>query len=238
MGMESMPADAPGKEELAQDKGKNGKPSLYNDQIAQEIIDACRSGFTLEKAGALVGLSQSTIKSWCTRKPDFARRVETARKKHELALLRDIELAGQKSWQAKAWMAERIYLYSVPSARLSVQGNVEHGLSAGLAQILAGSLSKKEKPAQVIDAQAIEEKISLPHSKYNIYCATNEKPVQETSAQAVQVDEPGAPKRRRHVPMRRRSPRKAQALDTTTPPGGPPSPNLKSVTPPSICDTK
>jgi len=233
-----MSSDAPEKEPLAQDKGKNGKPSLYNDQIAQEIIDACRSGFTLEKAGALVGLSPSTIKSWCTRKPNFARKVETARKKHELALLRDIELAGQKSWQAKAWMAERIYLYSVPSARLSVQGNVEHGLSAGLAQILAGSLSKKEKPAQVIEAQEIEERISLPHSKHNVYCATNENPRKQTSAHVIKVEEPSLPKRRRHVPMRRRSPRKAQAMDTTTPHGGPPSPILKSVTPPSICDTK
>ena len=215
-----MPNDAP----MAQDKGKNGKPSLYNDQIAQEVIDACRSGFTIEKAGALVGLSPSTIKSWCTRKPDFARRVETARKKHELALLRDIELAGQKSWQAKAWMAERIYLYSVPSARVQVNGSVEHGLSAGLAQILAGSLSKKEKPAQVIETQAIEEGISFPHSKDNTYCATNKDAPKVEAAQTLEAAIPSAPKRRRHVPMRRRPARKVGAGDTTTPLPTPPSP--------------
>ena len=215
-----MPSDAP----MAQDKGKNGKPSLFNDQVAQEVIDACRSGFTIEKAAALVGLSPSTIKSWCTRKPEFARRVETARKKHELSLLRDIELAGQKSWQAKAWLSERVYGYAVPSARLQVQGNVEHGLSAGLAQILAGSLSKKEKPAQVIEAQAIEERISLPHSKDNVYCATNkDEPKVEEQTQ------PNPPlvevaKRKRHVPMRRRFPRKVGVGDTTTPLPTPPSP--------------
>jgi len=222
--MEAMPGDKPQVEPLAQDKGKNGKPSLYNDQIAQEVIDACRSGFTIEKAGALVGLSPSTIKSWCTRKPDFARRVETARKKHELALLRDIELAGQKSWQAKAWMAERIYLYSVPSARVQVNGSVEHGLSAGLAQILAGSLSKKEKPAQVIETQAIEERISFPHNKDNTYCATNEsapKVEQQTQPNPAGIE---APKRRRHVPMRRRPARKVGVGDTTTPLPTPPSP--------------
>ena len=219
-----MPGDKPQVETLAIDKSKNGKPSLFNDQVAQEVIDACRSGFTIEKAAALVGLSPSTIKSWCTRKPEFARRVETARKKHELALLRDIELAGQKSWQAKAWMAERIYLYSVPSARLQVQGNVEHGLSAGLAQILAGSLSKKEKPAQVIEAQAIEEGISLPHSKHNTYCATNKdepKVEQQTIPNPPLVE---VAKRRRHVPMRRRVPRKIKGGDTTTPLPPPPSP--------------
>lgn len=219
-----MPGDKPQVETLAIDKSKNGKPSLFNDQVAQEVIDACRSGFTIEKAAALVGLSPSTIKSWCTRKPEFARRVETARKKHELALLRDIELAGQKSWQAKAWMAERIYLYSVPSARLQVQGNVEHGLSAGLAQILAGSLSKKEKPAQVIEAQAIEEGISLPHSKHNTYCATNKdepKVEQQTIPNPPLVE---VAKRTRHVPMRRRVPRKVGVGDTTTPLPPPPSP--------------
>jgi len=215
-----MPSDAP----LAQDKGKNGKPSLFNDQIAQEVIDACRSGFTIEKAGALVGLSPSTIKSWCTRKPDFARRVETARKKHELSLLRDIELAGQKSWQAKAWMAERIYLYSVPSARVQVNGSVEHGLSAGLAQILAGSLSKKEKPAQVIDIKNDAIELHNKQSKYKNYCATN-KDEPKVEQQTQPNPEPiAAPKRRRHVPMRRRVPRKVGGGDTTTPLPTPPSP--------------
>ena len=215
-----MPSDAP----LAQDKGKNGKPSLYNDQIAQEVIDACRSGFTIEKAGALVGLSPSTIKSWCTRKPEFARRVETARKKHELALLRDIELAGQKSWQAKAWMAERIYLYSVPSARVQVNGNVEHGLSAGLAQILAGSLSKKEKPAQVIDIKNDAIELHNKQSKYKNYCATNKDEPKVDAAKPEESALPTAPKRTRHVPMRRRVPRKIRGGDTTTPIPTPPSP--------------
>lgn len=213
-----MPSDAP----LAQDKGKNGKSSLYNDQIAQEVIDACRSGFTIEKAGALVGLSPSTIKSWCTRKPDFARRVETARKKHELSLLRDIELAGQKSWQAKAWIAERIYLYSVPSARVQVNGSVEHGLSAGLAQILAGSLSKKEKPAQVIETQSVAKRISNLNTKDNTYYATLEDAPRVDAAKPEESALPSAPKRTRHVPMRRRVPRKIRAGDTTTP--HPPSP--------------
>ena len=150
--------------------------------------------------------------------------METARKKHELALLRDIELAGQKSWQAKAWMAERIYLYSVPSARVQVNGSVEHGLSAGLAQILAGSLSKKEKPAQVIETQAIEERISFPHSKDNTYCATNKDEPKVEAAQTLEPALPSAPRRRRHVPMRRRPARKVGVGDTTTPLPTPPSP--------------
>ena len=38
----------------------------------------------------------------------------------ELSLLRDIQLAGEKSWQAKAWILERGYNWAQPSARLQV----------------------------------------------------------------------------------------------------------------------
>ena len=92
-------------EESIVEKGKNGR-DIFTKELADEIVAACGSGFTIEKAGALVGVNANTIKTWASRKPDFSRRVETARKKHELSLLRDIELAGQKSWQAKAWMVE------------------------------------------------------------------------------------------------------------------------------------
>ena len=124
------------------EKGKNGR-EIFTEKIAEEIILACGSGFTLEKAGALVGVNPSTIRTWSQRKPDFARRVETARKRHELSLLRDIELAGAKSWQAKAWMAERIYNHAQPSARLQVTQEHTHGISGNLAQLLAGIRGRK-----------------------------------------------------------------------------------------------
>jgi hypothetical protein len=213
--MESMPEDKPQVEPLAQDKGKNGKPSLYNDQIAQEVIDACRSGFTIEKAGALVGLSPSTIKSWCTRKPDFARRVETARKKHELALLRDIELAGQKTWQAKAWMAERVYNYAQPSARLNVTQGVTHEIGGNLAQLLAGIAGRKK--AQVIEAEVVKDKPALT-IRDNTYCATD-------GMQTIGTTTPIKEVKRRGRRMRTRKPRaESLAKYTTTPPATPPSP--------------
>ena len=170
------------------EKGKNGR-DIFTDKIADEIVAACGSGFTLEKAGALVGVNPSTIRTWAQRKPDFGKRVETARKKHELSLLRDIQLAGEKSWQAKAWLAERIYNHGVPSARLQVSQDVTHGISGNLAQLLAGIRGRKqEKKAEVID---------LKESKYNNYCATLE------NGQATLVKLP----RKRKLEMRRRKPR-------------------------------
>ena len=190
--------DESGAAPSAVEKGKNGR-EIFTDKIADEIVAACGSGFTLEKAGALVGVNPSTIRTWAQRRPDFARRVETSRKKHELSLLRDIELAGAKSWQAKAWMAERIYNHAQPSARLQVTQEHTHGISGNLAQLLAGIRGRKQaepKPAQIIESEA--ENISQKgQSKDNVYCATLE------NAQSTLVKLP----RKRKLEMRRRKPR-------------------------------
>jgi hypothetical protein len=206
------------------EKAKNGR-EIFSDKIADEIVAACGSGFTLEKAGALVGVNPSTIRTWAQRKPDFARRVETSRKKHELSLLRDIELAGAKSWQAKAWMAERIYHHAIPSARLQVSQDVTHGISGNLAQLLAGIAGRKrEKKAEVID---------LKESKYNTSSATNESnsieatsSYQRVSNATISIHKQTLPKLR-HKRMKLRKPR-AESLakypPTTTPPASPPAP--------------
>jgi hypothetical protein len=163
-------------------------------------------------------VNPSTIRTWAQRKPDFGKRVETARKKHELSLLRDIQLAGEKSWQAKAWLAERIYNHGVPSARLQVSQDVTHGISGNLAQLLAGIRGRKQaepKPAQVIESEPanISQK---GQSKHNVYCATLE------NVQSTLVKLP----RKRKLEMRRRKPR-AESLakypPTTTPPLPPPA---------------
>ena len=198
----------------APEKAKNGR-EIFSDKIAEEIIAACGSGFTLEKAGALVGVNPSTIRTWAQRKPEFAKRVETARKRHELSLLRDIELAGAKSWQAKAWMSERVYGYAQPSARLQVSQDVTHGISGNLAQLLAGIAMKKK--SQVIDAKAVEVKTAIP-IRDNSYCATD-------GTQTIVTTTPKVLTNPRHKRMRTRKPRaESLAKYTTTPPASPPAP--------------
>ena len=195
------------------EKAKNGR-EIFTDKIADEIVAACGSGFTLEKAGALVGVNPSTIRTWAQRKPDFARRVETSRKKHELSLLRDIELAGAKSWQAKAWMAERIYNHAQPSARLQVSQDVTHGISGNLAQLLAGIAGKKK--AQVIECKDVTPKTLLP-IRDNSYCATD-------ATQTIVTTTPKVLGKTRHKRMRTRKPRaESLAKYTTTPPLPPPA---------------
>jgi hypothetical protein len=196
------------------EKAKNGR-EIFTKEIADEIISACGSGFTLEKAGVLVGVNPNTIKTWASRKPDFARKVETARKRHELSLLRDIERAGEKSWQAKAWCAERVYGYAQPSARLQVSQDVTHGISSNLASLLAGIAVKKK--VQVIDLENVKEKPAL-NSLHNSNCATNGTQDVVTTTQ-LKICKP------RKVAMKRRKPRaESLARYTTTPPATPPAP--------------
>ena len=196
------------------EKAKNGR-DIFTDKIADEIVAACGSGFTLEKAGALVGVNPSTIRTWAQRKPDFGKRVETARKKHELSLLRDVQLAGEKSWQAKAWILERGYNWAQPSARLQVTQEHTHGISGNLAQLLAGIRGRKQ--TQVIDAEIVKPK-ALPTIRDNSYCATD-------SMQTIVTPTPLEKGKPRHRRMRTRKPR-AESLAryaTTTPPATPPA---------------
>jgi len=200
------------------EKAKNGR-EIFTKELADEIISACGSGFTLEKAGALVGVNPSTIRTWAQRKPDFGKRVETARKKHELSLLRDVQLAGEKSWQAKAWILERGYNWAQPSARLAVTQEHTHGISSNLASLLAGiAVKKKEKKAEVIDLQEVVKDKAQPttnHLSLNNYCMNSKTPQpQPLTTNILKV---------KHKRMRLRKPRQSRPA-TTTPPATPPAP--------------
>jgi len=164
-------------------------------------------------------VNPSTIRTWIQRMPKFGERVETARKNHELSLLKSIEQAGEKSWQAKAWLAERIYHHAIPSSRLTVDTSVTHNAGAGFAQLLAGLASRRaEKKAQVIECQDVKA-LDEPKSKYNSYCATDD--MQNIVTPIPAKTEEGVI-RSRHVRMKRRKPRKSMG-DTTTPPAQPPA---------------
>ena len=206
-------------EKLPEDKAKNGRPSAYCEDIANKVIDAVRSGLTMERAAELVGMNSGTIQGWVSKRPNFGRAIKKARREHEVSLLRSIELAGEKSWQAKAWLAERVHGYAMPSARLQVSADVQHNAGSGFAQLLAGLASRRaEKKAQVIEAQEIKL-IEDSKSKHNTYCATD-------SSQSIVAPMPAkieeSSGKARHVRMRRRKPRQ-KAMDTTTPPSTPPA---------------
>ena len=205
---------------------KNGKVAL-TPEIITKCVDACSSGFTLEKCAGLVGVPIGTLKTWTHRNPSFARKLETARKNHELSLIKSVEQAGEKSWQAKAWILERGFGWAQPSARLQVSGSVEHGVNDSFSKLLAGLASRRaEKKAQVIDVKEVKA-IEQPKSEYNNYCATNElQPIVTTTLE----NSGNGLVKARHVRMRRRKPR-TKRIDHDTPTGQPPPPISHDNTP-------
>ena len=221
-------------ESLPSDKAKNGRPSAYDETLAGKIIDGVRTGLTLERAAELVGMNPGTVQGWTTKRPEFGRRVKKARREHEVSLLQSIEAAGERSWQAKAWILERAHGYAQPSSRLSVDTSVTHNAGQGFAQLLAGLASRRaEKKAQVIDAKEVKA-LPQPKSEYNSYCPTNE-------SQPIAVTMPGKTGKARPLRMKRRKPR-AESLKKwplhDTPPATPPATDFTRNTPLNNCDTK
>jgi len=221
MDEESAPPSAP------IEKAKNGRPSPYSDETGAKIIEAVRGGLTLERAAEYVGLNPSTVQGWTERRAEFGRLIKKARREHELSLLRSVEAAGEKSWQARAWCLERIFQYAQPSSRLNVTQDVTHGINGNLAQLLAGIAGRKrEKKAEVIDMTALTKPTTQLHSipmtsadmSQKDYCIKSEMLQPQTLT-------PKTPKIK-HKRMKLRKPR-AESLakypPTTTPPATPPA---------------
>ena len=193
---------------------KGGRHSTLTPEIQEKLLAYVRKGLTYERAGEALGISPATIQNWQARNKQFNNALKKARRDLEASLLDSINLAGEKSWQARAWMAERIFQYAQPSARLNVTQDVTHGLSSNLASLLAGIAGKKK--AQVIECKNVTSK-TLPTIRDNSYCATD-------GTQTIVTTTPKVLRKVRHRRMRTRKPRaESLAKYTTTPPLPPPA---------------
>jgi hypothetical protein len=149
---------------------KVGRHSTLTPEIQEKILNYVRRGLTYERAGEALGIPTATIQNWQARNKAFNNALKRARRDLEVSLLESINQAGEKSWQARAWILERSFMYSQPSARLQVSQDVTHGVSGNLAQLLAGIRGRKQ--SQVIDAEVVKPK-ALPTIRDNSYCATD-----------------------------------------------------------------
>ena len=215
---------------LPVDKAKNGRPTQYDEKLGAQIVVAMRAGFTLERAAEYIGLHPGTVQGWTSKRAEFGRLVKKARREHEMSLLRSVELAGEKSWQARAWILERTHGYAQPSARLQVTQDHTHNLGGNLAQLLAGIRGRKQNTTDTekrqiesnhkyIDIQPVATK-SENHLSNNKYCINKINSVEQ------QQDTQSKTPKSRHKRMRLRKPR-AESLakyPTTTPPATPPAP--------------
>jgi hypothetical protein len=208
------------------EESKVGRKTSLTPEIQEKLLAYIRKGLTYERAGEALGISPATIQNWQARNKQFDNALKRARRDLEVSLLDSINLAGEKSWQARAWILERSFLYSQPSARLQVSQDVTHGISSNLASLLAGIAVKKKTQSEKIaqfanDALDIESKqltnITPNHMSHNRQCINLDKSIDTQS-----VVEGKLPKSK-HLRMRRRKPRQSRPA-TTTPPATPPAP--------------
>ena len=204
---------------------KVGRHSTLTPEIQEKILNYVRRGLTYERAGEALGIPTATIQNWQARNKAFNNALKRARRDLEVSLLESINQAGEKSWQARAWILERSFMYSQPSARLQVTQDHTHNLGGNLAQLLAGIRGRKqitsdnktaelENGGKYIDVQPIM-KAPQTDKSHN---------VQSIKFNSTQENEKSLPKRR-HQRMKLRKPR-AESLakyPTTTPPATPPA---------------
>ena len=208
---------------------KVGRHSTLTPEIQEKILNYVRRGLTYERAGEALGIPTATIQNWQARNKAFNNALKRARRDLEVSLLESINQAGEKSWQARAWILERSFMYSQPSARLQVSQDVTHGISGNLAQLLAGIRGRRqitsdnktaelENGSKYIDVQPIMKAPQTDKSHTNILYQTPQViDGQDTKHKTL-------PKLK-HKRMRLRKPR-AESLakySTTTPPTTPPA---------------
>jgi hypothetical protein len=96
---------------------KTGRPSKFNEDRAERLLQAVRGGNYLEVAARFAGITYPTLRRWVLKADDpdappeyreFKEALEKARADAEVAALAKIQKAASDgAWQAAAWYLER-----------------------------------------------------------------------------------------------------------------------------------
>ncbi len=86
---------------------------VYNAEIHKRVVEARRLGCTNRAIAGIIGVNHRTIDGWLEPTSDLyieelARDCEAALGEAQMFRLAIIERAAQKSWQAAAWLLERL----------------------------------------------------------------------------------------------------------------------------------
>lgn len=83
------------------------RPTKYNEDRHDRIIDALRKGNTRRASAWAGGIDIDTFLQWIRRFPNFADAVKAAEADAELAMVERVRTAANDQWQAAAWWLER-----------------------------------------------------------------------------------------------------------------------------------
>lgn len=105
-----------------------GRPLSLTPEIRHEIIDAVEHGVYLETAAAIAGVARSTLYLWLRQgrkakegpQAEFLAQVKRSLARREADDVRAIRTAGERSWQAVAWLLERRYPHRWGAERFAI----------------------------------------------------------------------------------------------------------------------
>jgi len=81
----------------------------YSKEIIEEISGYLEEGANAKDACDLAGISEETFYAWKKEKPEFSESVTKGKLKFKIGLIKTINEAGKKTWQASAWILEHRY---------------------------------------------------------------------------------------------------------------------------------
>lgn len=84
-----------------------GRPTKYNPDRHNRIIEALRAGNTRKASAMFGGVSVDAFQEWVKIYPEFSQDVERAEAEAEIRNVAIIQKAATDTWQAAAWWLER-----------------------------------------------------------------------------------------------------------------------------------
>lgn len=155
-------------------KGR-GRPTKFDPEIANTIIEFIRAGNYVETAAAAAGIVKSTLYDWLKRGKraksgvfhNFSNAVEKAMAEAEVVDVTRIGIAAKEYWQAAAWRLERKFPKKW-GRKIEVAGDQNAPLVVKTWAEVVKELSEKEKGAtqNELDSDTIEEGEGQPGNIY------------------------------------------------------------------------
>lgn len=157
-----------------------GRPTAFNPDRAERLVNAIRGGAYLKQAAEHAGISYNTMRRWLIKAqgPDateeliaFAKEVEKANADAEVAAVAKIRQIGNEgNWQALAWWLERRHperWAKTDQARIELVGAGESSRTQingvdltrqGISNLaLALTRRQEEDDQDIVDAEIIDE---------------------------------------------------------------------------------
>jgi hypothetical protein len=94
---------------FASARKRKGRPTKLTEQLIVDMEVLARIGLSESAIANSVKVNESTLIKWKEKNKDFSNRLKTARENGKSVLVNSILGHGLKSWQATAWILERMH---------------------------------------------------------------------------------------------------------------------------------